>query len=150
MINFMVNCSTASDITAHLLRADSYFEPPLSSRVDIHDYSKKLNDKAVRFEAWISADLVGLVAIYCNQFKDSKAFVSSVSVLPESQGQGIASHLMRQCINHLEIGGFYHLGLEVDKRNLSALSLYRRLGFTTLQSSGTLLFMEKTIERENK
>lgn len=139
-----------ADITAHFLRADAYFEPPLSRRVDIHDYSNKLHDKAVRFEAWLSLDLVGLVAIYCNQFKDSKAFVSSVSVWPESQGQGIASHLMRQCINHLEIEGFYHLGLEVDKRNLSALTLYRRLGFITLQSSGALLFMEKPIERKNK
>ena len=149
MINFRVNCSSAADITAHLLRADAFFKPALSRRVDIHEYSKKLYDKAVRFEAWISRDLVGLVAIYCNQFNDGKAFVSSVSVWPESQGQGIATHLMRQCIDHLEIKGFYHLDLEVDQRSLSAISLYRKLGFTTLHRSGALLLMEMPIERKN-
>ena len=148
LIRYRVNRSSATDIATHLSRVDASFQPILSMRVDIPAYAKKLHDKAFRFEAWLSQDLVGLVATYCNQSNDGKAFVSSVSVWPECQGEGIASHLIQQCIDHLEIQGFYFLDLEVDKRSLSAVSLYRKLGFNTLQRNGNLLLMEMSIERK--
>jgi ribosomal protein S18 acetylase RimI-like enzyme len=150
VISYRVNFSSVADIAFHLLKADVSFKPFLSRRVDIHAYSNKLHDKAIRFEAWLNQDLVGLVAVYCNQLKDGKAFLSSISVWPECQGLGIATRLMRDCIDHLEVEGFYHLALEVDRRSKSALSLYRKLGFISIHNSGTLLLMEMKIKRKNK
>lgn len=148
--NYSLNRSNAADITTHLFRADAKFEPPLSSRVEIREYAQKLYDKAERFEAWINQDLVGLVAAYCNRLGGSKTFVSSVSVLPDCQGQGIADQLMRQCIEHVQNLGFKQIDLEVDQRNLAALALYRKLGFNTLRSSGPTLTMSMTLERQFK
>jgi ribosomal protein S18 acetylase RimI-like enzyme len=135
---YCANRSSAAEIAAHLLWADVTFEPALSSRVDILAYAQKLHDRAVRFEAWLGGELVGLVSCYCNEPLGGKAFVTSVSVWPEYQGQGIAGRLMLQCIDHVRGLGFCQIELEVDQRSLSAVALYQKLGFNTLCSSSTL------------
>ena len=142
-----VNQSSAAEIVAHLLCANVSFEPSLSSRVDIHAYAQKLQDRAVRFEAWLDEELVGLVASYCNQTDKGKAFVTSVSVLPQCQGQGIAVRLMRQCIEHVQGLGFRQIELEVDHRSLPAVALYQKFGFNTLRRDGSTLIMSMTLER---
>lgn len=146
-IAYSVNRSSLAEIAAHLLHADAAFEPALSSRVDIRAYAQKLHDRAVRFEAWLGEELVGLVVSYCNQPDVGKAFVTSVSVWPECQGQGIADQLMRQCIQHVQGLGFGQMELEVDQRSLPAVALYQKLGFHTLRSSGATLTMGMTLER---
>lgn len=146
-IDYTVNRSSAAEITAHLLGGDAFFEPVLSSRVGIQEYAEKLHDRAVRFEAWLGEELVGLVASYCNQPDGGKAFVTSVSVWPECQGQGIAGRLMRQCIEYVRGLGFGLMELEVDQRSLPAVALYQKLGFDTLQSSGSTLTMGMTLGR---
>lgn len=144
---YRVNRSSDVEITAHLLRADATFEPALCSRVDIPTYARKLRDRAVRFEAWQGDELVGLVASYCNELDGGTAFVTSVSVWPESQGQGIAGRLMRQCIEHVRGLGFVKLELEVDQRSLPAVALYQMLGFNTLVSNGSRLTMNLKLGR---
>lgn len=146
-VSYSVNRSSASEITSYLLRADAGFEPNLSSRVDIPVYAQKLHDRAVRFEAWLGEELVGLVACYCNQFDRGKAFVTSVSILPECQGEGIASRLMRQCIEHVRDLGFGQIELEVEQRSLPAVALYQKHGFNTLRSSDSTLTMGMTLKR---
>lgn len=143
-----LNQSSAAEIVAHLLRADASFEPSLSSRVDIRAYAQKLADRAVRFEAWLGEEMIGLVASYCNQPDKSTAFVTSVSVLPQCQGQGIGVWLMRQCIEHVRCLGFRQMELEVDERSLPAIRLYKKLGFNTLRRDSSTLAMGMTLERK--
>lgn len=145
-VRYSISTSSVGDITAHLAQADTVFVPALSSRVDIKAYSEKLFEKAVRFEAWSSRDMVGLVATYCNRLEEGNAFVSSVSVWPEYQGQGIGSGLLRQCIRHAESLGFHQIMLEVDNRSLAAVGIYRLLGFNLLRTSGNILLMGMTLE----
>lgn len=140
-IAYSVNRSNVAEIVSHLLHADISFEPALSSRVDIQSYAQKLNHHAVRFEAWLGQELVGLVASYCNQPDGCKAFVTNVSVLPEYHGQGIAGRLMLQCIEHVRCLGFCQIELEVDQRSLSAVALYQKLGFNTKLHSGVTMTM---------
>jgi ribosomal-protein-alanine N-acetyltransferase len=146
-IAYSVNRSSATEIAFHLLRADVAFEPALSSRVDIRAYAQKMHDRTVRLEAWQGKELIGLVASYCNQQDGGKAFLTSVSVWPEWQGQGIARRLMRQCIEHVIALGFAQMELEVDLRSLPAVALYQKLGFNTIRSSGSTLTMGMTLGR---
>lgn len=147
-IAYSVNRSNVIEIVAHLLHADTSFVPALSSRVDIQSYAQKLHHRAVRFEAWLGQELVGLAASYCNQPGGGKAFLTNVSVWPEYHGQGIAGHLMRQCIEHVRYLGFGAIELEVDQLNLSAVALYQKHGFnTTLRSSGATLAMGIALKR---
>ena len=146
-IAYSINRSNVTEIVAHLLHADTSFVPALSSRIDIQTYAQKLHHRAVRFEAWLGAELIGLVAIYCNQPDGGKTFVTSVSIWPEYQGQGVAGRLMQQCIAHVQDLGFGKMELEVDQRSLPAVALYEKLGFNTLRSSGFTLTMEITLKR---
>lgn len=139
---YSVNHSDVVQIAAHLFRVDSSFEPALSSRTDIQCYAKKLHARAVRFEAWFGDKLIGLVASYCNQPDGGKSFVTSVSVLPDCHGLGIANQLMRNCIKHSRDLGFRKIELEVNIRSLPAIGLYHKLGFTKLCENESTLTME--------
>lgn len=150
LIVYNVSLATASEILAHLLHASEDSEPSLSCRVDVLAYANKLHDRAVRFEAWLGDDLVGLVASYCNHPERTIAFVSNVSVWSGFRGNGIATRLMRQCIEYAQTLGFANIELEVDQSNAPALALYQKLGFNTLRSNGSSLTMGLTLTRTSK
>jgi 2-polyprenyl-3-methyl-5-hydroxy-6-metoxy-1,4-benzoquinol methylase/GNAT superfamily N-acetyltransferase len=128
-IEFFRNRAGEQEIAKHLLLCDDHFKPRLSSRVEVADYAHKLSVKAMRFEAWVDGSLVGLVAVYCNDNRRRLAYVTSVSVVPESQGRHIASNLMDRCIQYLRIGRFDRVDLEVDGGNHKAILMYEKQGF---------------------
>ncbi len=129
-LEFCVNRASALQIAEHLRACDSTFTPPLSERVGIDDYTRKIAVWAVRFEAWAKGDLVGLVAAYCNDREKRIAYITSLSVLSRWQGQGVASQLVANCISHATANGFACIELEVDRRNFAAVSLYEKHGFS--------------------
>lgn len=128
-IAFASGRSREGDILAHLQRCDTMFSPPLSGRVDLRAYAAKLAERAARFEAWHDATLVGLVAVYCDGPDGGEAFVSSVSVDPSFQRNGVARQLLQMAADHVRRLGFNALALEVDRRAAPAIRLYETLGF---------------------
>jgi len=128
-LTFTMGRSDLACVLGHLQAHDHAFQPPLSSRVPLADYARKLVDHALRLEAWADDDLIGLVAVYCNAPDRDTAFVSNVSVLASHAGQGIARRLMQSAITHVQERGFCNLRLEVDPRATAALRLYLALGF---------------------
>lgn len=126
---FDLNKADTAQLAAHLRACDDVFMPPLSERVNVDDYASKIADRAQRFEAWASCELVGLVAAYCNDLERRAAFITSVSVIPVWQGRGIASRLMENCIHHVRSLGFKRIKLEVEGSNTAAVTLYNKHGF---------------------
>lgn len=116
-------------VLRHLQACDAAFHPPLSDRVDLAAYADKLAEHALRMEAWVDDELVGLVAVYCNAPDRGTAFVSNVSVLPSYTGQGFARKLMCNAIDRVRALSFASLSLEVDHRAASTMRLYISLGF---------------------
>ncbi|HZQ59761.1 MAG TPA: GNAT family N-acetyltransferase [Casimicrobiaceae bacterium] len=128
---YLRNRASEADIAAHLRRCDEAFVPALGTRVDIDDYAQKLASRSVRFEAWHD-ELVGLLAVYCNDEARQLAFITSISVLPHWRRRGIASHLLHDCVRYLRQGGFAQVQLEVDARNAAAVAMYARHGFAAV------------------
>lgn len=126
---FTTERSGPDSVLRHLRACDTAFYPPLSVRVDLAAYAEKLAEHALRMEAWVGGELVGLVAVYCNAPDRGTAFVSNVSVLPGYTGKGIARQLMRNAIAHVRTLNFTALSLEVDHRAVAAIRLYASLGF---------------------
>jgi GNAT superfamily N-acetyltransferase/2-polyprenyl-3-methyl-5-hydroxy-6-metoxy-1,4-benzoquinol methylase len=145
---FCCNRATEGEIANHLSLCDANFVPPLSSRVEISEYAHKISVNATRFEAWVEGSLVGLVAVYCNDASHRFAYITSVSVLPGSQGSRIATFLTEQCIRYLRELGFECAELEVHKDNGKAIQLYERLGFIAGKSSGCNLVMGLNMRRQ--
>jgi len=119
-------------ISEHLSRCDACFNPPLHTYVDIGEYARKIFDHAVTFECWRGKELVGLIGAYFNNVTRI-AFVTSVSVLKEYQGEGIATALMGHLIDCATGGDMIELKLELYESNSKALQLYARHGFVVAQ-----------------
>lgn len=128
-IEYLLNTASVAEIAEHLLCCDADFVPPLSGRVEIKDYAKKIKSKAFRFEAWSGGTLVGLVAAYCNDQEKRIAYITSVSVLKAWTGKGIAARLMSQCVEHAKAAGMRQIALEVVGNNTSTIKLYEKSGF---------------------
>lgn len=144
----MMNKSSELHIIEHLSVCDENFLPPLSHRVNIKDYAKKLKRNSIRFEAWSGNTLIGMVAIYCND--NRLAYISSVSVLNDWTGKGIARKLMRQCIENVKKKGVQQLSLEVNQENFVAIELYEKSGFIMNKISGEFIVMNLFLDRTDK
>lgn len=140
-VKYLVNKASEAEIAEHLSRCDVDFIPPLSGRVEIIDYAHKVAAKAMRFEAWADGTLVGLVAAYCNDQATRSAYITSVSVLREWIGKGIAARLMNQCLAHAKASGMRQVSLEVASANTPAIKLYAKCGFVVGKMSTPFVTM---------
>jgi ribosomal protein S18 acetylase RimI-like enzyme len=140
-VRFSRDEASLDDLTRHLRTCDPAFMPPLSERLDIGEYSAKLAANATRFEAWSDQELIGLIAAYCNAADKHAAFITSVSVLSEHQGKGIAADLLERCILHMRKNSYKHVELEVNNGNDAAIALYARCGFASTHITDNLMTM---------
>jgi GNAT superfamily N-acetyltransferase/2-polyprenyl-3-methyl-5-hydroxy-6-metoxy-1,4-benzoquinol methylase len=141
VLEYLSNKASVAEIAGHLLCCDADFVPPLSGRVEISDYAKKIVSRAMRFEAWSGGTMVGLAAMYCNDLENRIAYISSISVLKEWMGKGIAMRLMNLCIEYAKTSDMRQISLEVASANMSAIRLYERNGFATGKASTSFFHM---------
>lgn len=147
-IEYRINTASPADIAEHLLCCDVEFIPRLSSRVDINDYAKKIASRAMRFEAWLDDSLIGLVAAYCNDQEKRIAYITSVSVLKDYTGKGIAAKLIKQCIEHAQDTEMRQISLEVARDNVLAINLYEKNGFVADKAHVPYVTMDLYLGRE--
>jgi ribosomal protein S18 acetylase RimI-like enzyme len=140
VLSFSVNSSAEEDIRAHLLGCDQHFIPPLSERVDLIAYSRKVRDHALTIEAWDGKTLVGLVAGYLNTAERS-SYVTNVSVLPSFAGKGIATKLLDTFIEHAKTASIETMALEVSKANPTAMHLFSKFETHAVEDRGDYLLM---------
>jgi ribosomal-protein-alanine N-acetyltransferase len=140
-LDFKVNASTEKDIRSHLSGCDRRFSPPLSDRVDIGEYSKKLRLNAVTFEAWNGESMVGLVAAYIDTSERS-CFITNTSVSPEFSRRGVAARLLAACLERARAEDVETVSLEVSKDSHPAIRLYTKFGFQVVGHRGDLLKMQ--------
>lgn len=136
-----VDRASAAAILAHLTACDTGFQPRLSDRVNLADYSAKLAEHAIRHELWEGDRLVGLVTVYANAPDRGTAFVSNVSLLPEHQGKGLARLLLSAGVDTARVLGFARVALQVGAGNTPARSLYDRQGFKTVADRDGMIDM---------
>jgi ribosomal protein S18 acetylase RimI-like enzyme/2-polyprenyl-3-methyl-5-hydroxy-6-metoxy-1,4-benzoquinol methylase len=141
-VRYTLKTASEQEICSHLKESDSNFSPPLSTRVRIDDYSRKIFENAVTFEARAGDALIGLVAAYFNDLKSHEGFVTVVSVVKGHTGQGIATELMTQSIAYAKQHGFKTIRLEVQKDNCPAIRLYQKFGFEHAGKRGDYATME--------
>lgn len=128
-VDYQSNRASWAEIAAHLSSCDHDFVPPLSGRVDIRDYARKIAREAMRFEAWSGGTLIGLVAVYCNDQERRCAYVTSVSVLKAWAGKGIVARLLSRSVSHAKSSGMRQISLDVASDNMPAFRLYQKIGF---------------------
>jgi len=147
-IEYLLNKASEVEIAIHLSACDADFVPPLSGRIEISDYAKKIASNATRLEAWSGNALIGLVAVYCNDQENGIAFITNVSVLRPWTSKGIATNLMSQCIEYAKALGMQLISLELASNNISAINLYDKSGFVVSKANTPFIFMDLHLKAE--
>jgi 2-polyprenyl-3-methyl-5-hydroxy-6-metoxy-1,4-benzoquinol methylase/ribosomal protein S18 acetylase RimI-like enzyme len=144
---YRLNRASKTKIIEHLQACDASFSPPLSTRVQIKDYARKIECNAMRFEAWKDDRLVGLVAAYFNDHLRRIAYITSVSIVEEFVGKGVANILLKRCVDYAKSSGIYKISLSVSKKNISAIELYKKNSFILDIEDGSNINMHLYINR---
>jgi len=144
IVKYKIKTATPRDIYCHIKECDNYFTPPLSARLSLQDYARKIFENSVTFEAWSGDILVGLVAAYFNDSDNITGYITNVSILNNYMRQGIAGELMKECIEYAIKNKFNEIKLEVSTANASAIDLYRKFGFVNFGIKDNFLQMKVT------
>ena len=144
-LKYTEGMASEQEIYFHLIKCNENFITPLEKKVNIHEYSNKIFQKAVTFEAWSADTLVGLVAAYYNDPDGQSGYVTNVSVTGPYMRKGIASILINRCIDYAKRNSFRSIGLEVAKVNHQAIDLYRKFRFKEFEDKHTSIFMKLDI-----
>ena len=139
---FAKNSSSKNDIKNHLERCNTLFKPALSSYINLNTYSKKLSERARRYEVFFKGELVGLVAIY--QTEDC-GFITNFSVEKDFIGKGVSSELMKSCVDDVKKQNLGIIRLEVFKENERAVKFYFKYGFIVENDNSTILTLIKIL-----
>ncbi|PKN68042.1 MAG: GNAT family N-acetyltransferase [Deltaproteobacteria bacterium HGW-Deltaproteobacteria-12] len=129
----------------HLMACNKDFIPPLEEKVNISEYSMKIFEKSLTFEAWQGESLVGLVAAYFNDCTLNTAHITDVSVMRSYSGKGVAARLLKNCIDYAAENSFKNIFLEVTRSNSLAVNLYKKLGFDVYEDKGIISIMKLVI-----
>ena len=144
-LKYTEGMASKQEIYSHLMKCNENFIPPLEKKVNIHEYSNKIFQKAVTFEAWTTDTLVGLVASYFNDPDGQSGYVTNISVIRSYMGKGIASILLNRCIDYGKRNSFRSIRLEVVKANHQVINLYRKFRFQKFEDKHNSILMKLDI-----
>lgn len=130
---------SVADYETHLEACDALFPTALSERINLHEYARKLHDRAISFELWDDGRLIGLLAAY---FDTDVAFISHICVLPEAP-KGSGRDLLIRLFNEAAQQNKRLIRLHVEKTNAHAISFYRKHDFVGTGQVGENLIMER-------
>lgn len=108
---------------------DEEFSPALSERVNLAVYANKLAAEAVNIFVVEGGRDIAHAAFYCNDRRSKVAYLSSIGVLPEFHGSGVAGDLLVKVVDKCLAEEMKLLNLEVDVKNLKAVKFYEKYGF---------------------
>jgi ribosomal protein S18 acetylase RimI-like enzyme len=129
MFNYSIKKLTANEIFNYLSVLDKNLIPPLSLRVNIWNYSEKLQNNAVHFCVFDDNTLVGLAACYFNNFSEKTGYVTSFSVTEPYLRKGIARELLNMITDYAKAQGYLYITLRVNRLNDIAVGFYIISGF---------------------
>src|SRR5690606_4178765 len=84
----------------------------LSSKLNINSYAKKLSDKATFVIALKEKEIIGMIAVYDNDYKHFNAYLPIIGTKSNYRGKGIGRKLLDCLFTHLLDRNFQKLSLE--------------------------------------
>ena len=126
-----------------LKKIDSLFKIPLSRKINLEEYSKKIIRNADVFLALDNESIVGIVVGYNNDKEFKISNMSILAVLNEYQGKGVARRLVNNFLDLAKNKKMEKVKLStVDAR---ALKLYESLNFKIVREENEVYYLEKIL-----
>lgn len=104
----------------------------IERRAFTHPWPPEAFDENLLPNSWVilvEDKLVGYVLYHV--FED-EAVILNIAIDPDYQGLSHGSHLLQQTLDMLESEGKRRIFLDVRETNLTALNVYKKLGFTEI------------------
>ena len=129
--NITHNCLiNLENVTNFLIEVNFDFPVPLSNKVDISEYAKKIINNATIIAAIDKTNsIIGLVCGYTNNLIEKTSYISLVGVKKEYRKCGIAKLLLKTYLAFCNKKGIALVHLYTDKSNVPAIKMYNDLGF---------------------
>lgn len=134
----------------YLEKTDEDFNIPLSTRVDLLEYAKKMLQKGIVIAAFCEDEMVGIMGFYCNSEETSKGYITIASLTKRAQMEGYNVRDFFHACNLIALKkGIKEFYVEaVDRR---AALLYKRMGFTEIcqEKNGDVIHYHLVIDIED-
>jgi ribosomal protein S18 acetylase RimI-like enzyme len=143
LITHTIQSNDEGRINVFLIRNSDYFSPPLSSRINIVEYAKKLADKAINIILTRGGIDLGHAAIYLNN--PPKAFLSSFCIDHDHQRKHLGGVLMEEVVKTCSYSQIAFIELEVSITNAKARSFYLKHGFEPYAENHEIVYMRKQL-----
>lgn len=117
-----------------LEKIDRMFPIALSDKIPLEILAEKAVDKGNILCCYVDGVFAGQVAFYCNDFKTKNGYISTLAVLNDFQGKGIAKQLIEKAIAFCKKGGMETVTLYAHSTNTVAVKMYKSLGFCEVPS----------------
>lgn len=137
------NNNLEKDIMEFLKKIDSLFKIPLSQKINLDEYSKKLIRYADVFLAFDNESIVGIFAGYNNDEVFKISNISVLGILNEYQGKGIARKLINNFLKLAEEKKMKKV--KVSTIDMRALNLYKSLNFKIVREENEIYYLEKIL-----
>ncbi len=100
------------DLVNFIYEINDDFNPKLSERIQIFDYSKKLIEHANFHVVKLDSLTIGLIAFYCNDLKTRNAYIPIMGIKNQFRGLGIGKKLLDLTIEYVRKEGYKSIYLE--------------------------------------
>lgn len=111
---------------------DRSFPVPLSVKQDLGEFAVKLCSKGTICTVMEGDRIISMAAGYTDNLIENMAYLSVVATLPEAQGKGLASKLVKEFIGICEQKGIGAVHLYAVPSNDAAIRMYEKTGFVPL------------------
>lgn len=117
----------------------------ISDSINLDTYLSKIENFAMFHSTFSQNSLHGFIAFYANDSQNYCGFITMIIVSEQHRGNGVATCLITSACNTMLTLGMKECCLEVQKYNLSAINLYKNLGFTIVdkKSNDKVFYMKK-------
>lgn len=119
-----------NDVLSFIRRVDHLFEPPLSERVNLEDYTRKLHEESFINLIIDNEKIQAVCAYYCTPRKFDFAFLSYIASIQK----GLGGLLMEEMISKCKEMGAKGIETQTWETNYKSLKLFKRYNFTEVSS----------------
>ena len=130
MIDYLFGSLSYDEIYQFLLDTDTAFQTPLSNKVNLEEYARKLSTFSMFSYCRDEGSIVGLISCYMNY--PPEAYISNVCVQPYYRNKGLFKKMLEVLIKQLEQTAFTSIRLEVSDDNVLAQIVYKKSGFVPI------------------